>query len=178
MNLYPIFAQGFGITSILALVFTVAFSIFLIASMWRLFEKAGQPGWAIFIPIYNTIILLKIIQKPTWHILFCLIPGVNLILGAYWLYMFFRYYGAGLPTAIAGVVLPWIVAPYLGFGPGEYVGFDSDDEIDSSAVSDDNSTSTSETTTSESSEKIENSGGSDDDIDIHDESIGSDPVSF
>lgn len=38
--------------------------IFLLAVMWKIFAKAGQPGWAAIIPIYNMIVLLQIVNKP------------------------------------------------------------------------------------------------------------------
>ena len=42
----------------------LAIVVFIIAAMWRVFEKAGQPGWAAIIPIYNLYIMLKIGRKP------------------------------------------------------------------------------------------------------------------
>lgn len=50
-----------------------------IIAIWRVFEKAHQPGWAAIIPIYNTYILLKIVGRPGWWLLLYLIPFVNLI---------------------------------------------------------------------------------------------------
>lgn len=53
--------------------------LLIVASVgqWRLFEKAGQPGYAIFIPIYNVVVFLRIIGRPAWHILFFFIPIFN-----------------------------------------------------------------------------------------------------
>ena len=48
--------------------------VFMFASMWKLFEKAEQPGWAAIIPIYNTYIMLKIGGKPGWWLLLMFIP--------------------------------------------------------------------------------------------------------
>ena len=42
-----------------------AVALFYIAAMWKVFEKAGKPGWAAIIPIYNAIVLLDIAGKPT-----------------------------------------------------------------------------------------------------------------
>src|SRR5476651_1177903 len=50
-----------------------------IAGMWKVFAKAGQPGWAAIIPIYNFIILLKIGGKPLWWIILMFIPIANLV---------------------------------------------------------------------------------------------------
>ena len=53
----------------------------VVAAMWKIFEKAGKPGWAAIVPIYNIVILLEIIGKPVWWIVLMLIPFVNLIVG-------------------------------------------------------------------------------------------------
>ena len=53
--------------------------ILVIASIWKIFTKAGKPGWASIVPIYNTIVLLEIVGKPTWWIILLLIPFVNII---------------------------------------------------------------------------------------------------
>ena len=66
--------SGLGILVLLAI-------IFYIFVYWRIFEKAGKPGWAAIIPIYNTIVLLDTIGKPWWWILLFLIPGVNIVFG-------------------------------------------------------------------------------------------------
>jgi hypothetical protein len=50
-----------------------------IVTMWRVFQKAGQPGWAAIIPIYNLYILLKVVGRPGWWMLLYLIPLVNVV---------------------------------------------------------------------------------------------------
>src|SRR5262249_49356496 len=49
----------------------------MIAGMWKVFEKAGQPGWAAIVPIYNVIVLFQISGRPAWWVVFVLIPCVN-----------------------------------------------------------------------------------------------------
>ena len=44
----------------------LAILVFVIAGMWKVFAKAGQPGWACIIPIYNIVIMLKIAKRPLW----------------------------------------------------------------------------------------------------------------
>ena len=55
-------------------------ALLVIAGLWRVFTKAGKPGWAALIPIYNLIVLLQIAGKPAWWLLLFLIPGVNIIM--------------------------------------------------------------------------------------------------
>ena len=48
----------------LLLIVPLAIAIFMVAATWKVFTKAGQPGWAVLIPIYNAYVLLKIAGKP------------------------------------------------------------------------------------------------------------------
>ena len=50
-----------------------------IASLWKIFEKAGRQKWEGFVPVYNIYIWLKIINKPWWWVFFFFIPFVNLV---------------------------------------------------------------------------------------------------
>ena len=56
----------------------VVFVVLVIASMWKVFSKAGQPGWAALIPIYNTYVLLKIGGMSGWWLLLIVIPLLNI----------------------------------------------------------------------------------------------------
>ena len=66
MNDNQDFAEGIFVIFIVLLAIT--FSIFLLICRWRIFKKAGKEGWESLIPIYNIIILLEIVKKPTWWI--------------------------------------------------------------------------------------------------------------
>ena len=57
----------------------LAFIVLMIASMWTIFSKAGKPGWAALVPIYNIIVLLDIVGKPWWWLLLMFIPIVNFV---------------------------------------------------------------------------------------------------
>lgn len=47
---------------------------------WKLYEKAGRKSWEAGIPVYNAIVLMKIINRPTWWTLLLFIPIINLIM--------------------------------------------------------------------------------------------------
>lgn len=59
----------------------LAVGVLVIAGMWGVFSKAGQPGWAPIIPFYNTIVLLRVVGKPWWWLLLVFIPVVNIVVG-------------------------------------------------------------------------------------------------
>jgi len=58
----------------------LAIIVLMIVSIWKIFVKAGKPGWAAIIPIYNIIVLLEIVGRPIWWIVLLLIPIVNFVI--------------------------------------------------------------------------------------------------
>ncbi len=103
-------------------VLVIVFAILMIASMWKVFEKAGQPGWAAIIPIYNIYIMTKIGGKPGWWLLLFLIPIVNYVF-IIWLYnMISKSFGKDEGFTAGLVLLGFIFWPILGFGSAKYLG--------------------------------------------------------
>ena len=47
---------------------------------WKLYIKAGRKAWEAFVPIYNGVILMKIINRPWWWVILLFLPVVNLIM--------------------------------------------------------------------------------------------------
>lgn len=94
--------------------------IFLIAAMWKVLTKAGQPGWGILIPIYNVYLLCKVAGKPGWWLLLFLIPLVNIVIAILLAIGIARNFGKGGGFAAGLILLPWIFYPILGFGSAQY----------------------------------------------------------
>jgi uncharacterized protein DUF5684 len=103
-------------------VLSVTFVIVAIAGMWRTFEKGGQAGWKSIIPIYNHIIMLELIGRPTWWIVLLFIPLVDFVI---WLIMCLdiaKSYGRGTGTGLGLFFLTPFFFIMLGFGEAEYKG--------------------------------------------------------
>ena len=98
--------------------------ILLITSQWKVYTKANQPGWACLIPIYNTIVLLKIVGKPWWWLLLFLIPIVNVIFIVWVANLLSKSFGKGVGFTIGLLLLPFIFYPILGFGSSQYKGLE------------------------------------------------------
>jgi len=94
--------------------------LLIVAGMWKVFVKAGKPGWAAIIPIYNMIVLLEIAGKPLWWFILLLIPFVNLIVIIIVLVALARNFGKGVGFALGLLILPFIFYPILGFGDARY----------------------------------------------------------
>lgn len=99
-----------------------AIVILLIASLWKIFAKAGQPGWASLIPIYNAYILTKIVGRPGWWVLLLLIPFVNFIAGIILTVDLVKSFGKGIGFALGLILLSVIFLPLLAFGDAKYQG--------------------------------------------------------
>ena len=96
--------------------------VFLIAAQWKVFVKAGQPGWAAIIPIYNIYIMTKIAGKPGIWTLLCLLPIVNIIF-TIWLYnMISKSFGHDEGFTVGLFLLGIVFWPILGFGSSKYQG--------------------------------------------------------
>lgn len=108
--------------SVLVILIMLAFALFMIVSYWKVFEKAGQPGWGVLIPIYNILLLLKIAGKPGWWILLYLIPLVNIVIGIIVCIDIAKNFGKDAGFGIGLAFLGFIFYPILAFGSAQYIG--------------------------------------------------------
>lgn len=100
--------------------------IFIIASFWRVFTKANQPGWACIIPIYNFYIMLKIANKPAWWLILMIIPFVNFVIAILVSIGIAKAFGKGEGFGLGLAFLGFIFFPILAFGDAEYKALESD----------------------------------------------------
>jgi len=89
--------------------------------MWKIFTKAGRPGWAAIVPFYNTIVLLKIVGRPWWWLLLFLLPVVNVIVAIVVYFELAKVFGKGAGYAVLLFLLPIIGFPMLAFGDAKYL---------------------------------------------------------
>ena len=96
---------------------SLAIFVVVLVSLWKVFEKAGQPGWAGIIPIYNLVIfVLNIIKKPIWWIIICLIPIVNILACL----ELVKKFGKPDWHCILMFLFSFIYLPYLAFSDAKY----------------------------------------------------------
>jgi len=103
-------------------IFWLAVILFYAYVGWRIFEKADQPGWAAIVPIYNLVVLLRIVGRPMWWIILLLIPIVNFIAGAIIYIDLSKSFGKGTGFGIGLLLLGIIFGPILAFGDATYQG--------------------------------------------------------
>ena len=93
-----------------------------VIGQWKVYAKAGQPGWAAIIPIYNVIVMLQIVGKPIWWIFLFLIPCVNIIFAVWTINLLSKSFGQSEGFTVGLLLLPFIFYPILGFGNYPYLG--------------------------------------------------------
>lgn len=94
----------------------------MIVAGWKIFTKAGKPGWGILIPIYNLILMLEIIGKPMWWILMFIIPGVNFVFMIWATNLLSKSFGKDVGFTLGLIFLSFIFYPVLAFGSATYQG--------------------------------------------------------
>ncbi len=112
---------------LLIAVISLAFVIILLVALWRIFAKASQPGWAALIPIYNTVILLKIVGRPLWWLLLLFVPVVNFVIYLILMHDLSRAFGKDIGFTLGLIFLSPIFVLILAFGPAQYVGARGDE---------------------------------------------------
>ena len=93
-----------------------------IIAMWKIFEKAGEPGWAAVIPFYNAYILFKITWGNGWKFLLLLIPIANIVISIITMVKLAKAFGKSGGFAVGLIFLGPIFMLILGFGDAQYLG--------------------------------------------------------
>jgi hypothetical protein len=115
-------STGAMIGGLVFLVIFLAIFILIIAGFWKMYEKAGQPGWGAIIPIYNYYLLCKIAGRPGWWVVLLLIPYINFIFLIILMLDIAKSFGKSVGYAVGMILLSAIFIPMLGFGDAEYQG--------------------------------------------------------
>jgi uncharacterized membrane protein YoaK (UPF0700 family) len=104
------------------LVIYFAFIAVFVAGIWKVFSKAGHPGWMAIIPILNIYIMCKIAGRPGWWLLLLFIPIVSFVISIIVLNDISRSFGRGIGTTVGLIFLSPVFFCILGFGSAQYQG--------------------------------------------------------
>lgn len=91
-------------------------------AFYGIFTKAGEAGWQGFVPIWNTVVLLKITGKPVWWIVLFLIPIVNVVIGILVPHALSLSFGHGAGFTLGLIFLSIIFMLIIAFGSNTYRG--------------------------------------------------------
>jgi len=111
---------GAGVAVLFLLYF--AFIVAYVAGMWKVYAKAGQPGWAAIVPIYNIYVWTKIAGRPPLWFILALIPCVNIVIVFLLSMDTAKSFGKSEAWGIGLFLLAPIFWIMLGFGKDTYQG--------------------------------------------------------
>lgn len=117
--------DGAGIFMAIFFVFlliAIIIGILTIVGLWKMFTKAGKPGWAAIVPIYNMVIMFEIVGRPGWWVLLLFIPVVNVVIACVLAIDLARSYGKSTVFGVLTFLFPPIMYMILGFDSSTYVG--------------------------------------------------------
>ncbi|MBI1922343.1 MAG: signal peptidase I [Geobacter sp.] len=102
------------------LVAALLFLLVIIASCWKMYEKAGVAGWKAIVPIYNMYVLVQIAGKPWWWFLLMFVPVVGVVIALLVSLSLAERFGKGTLFGIGLFLLGFIFIPVLAFGKARY----------------------------------------------------------
>jgi len=101
-------------------IFFIAFFILLAATGWKIFEKAGKPGWASLIPIYHYVVGLEIVGRPIWWLILFFIPVLNFAIWVVVSIDLAKRFGKSTLFGVLMVPFWFVLLPILAFGKAEF----------------------------------------------------------
>lgn len=115
-------AAAIGGAMMIYYVILLGLSVLMLVAQWRLFTKAGEPGWACLIPIYNGYVMFKIVYGQGWKYFLLLVPVLGSILALAYYIRMAQVYGKGIGFGIANLFFTPITMLILAFGDADYTG--------------------------------------------------------
>ena len=112
------------------LIVYIAVAVLMVIGMWKMFAKAGRPGWGAIIPVYNLYLLVEIAGKPWWFFLIMILGGfipfvgpiVSLVFTILVMIGLAQSFGKGTGFTVGLILLQPIFILILGFGSAKYLG--------------------------------------------------------
>lgn len=99
----------------------LALIVLFVIAWWKIYAKAGRPGWAIFVPVYSIIEFFNVTWGSGIYFLFLLIPGINVLLAILTIQKLSEAFGYGFGYTLGLIFLPYVFLPMLAFGKAKHV---------------------------------------------------------
>jgi hypothetical protein len=99
----------------------LAVVLIMVISSWKVFSKAGKPGIASIIPIWNIVVMVEMAGKPvSWVLLILLVPCANIYFAIMLVIELAKRFGKSPGFGVGLILLPFIFWPMLAFGSAQY----------------------------------------------------------
>ncbi len=102
-----------------------AFIFLFVAGMWKVYAKAGAPGWGALVPVYNLYLLCRIAGRPGWWLVLFVLPIIGLIPAIVIPMDIARNFGKGIGFGLGLMFFGFFFYPILGFGSSQYLPLES-----------------------------------------------------
>lgn len=119
-----------AIVGIIFLLLYLGIVVLMFASLWRLFVKAGRKGWEGIVPIYNMVVMCRLVGKPEWWVALMFIPYAGIVWSIWVMNLFIKKFGKTEGYTIGCIFLPFIFLPLLAFGDAEFEGAETETDSD------------------------------------------------
>lgn len=93
----------------------LALAVLMVVALWKLFKKAGKPGWAAIVPFYNTWVMVEIAGLSALWFVLLFIPFVNIVAVVFIYNGIAKAFGKGVGTTVLMLLFPYVMFPYLAF---------------------------------------------------------------
>lgn len=110
------------------LYFAIIIAIFV--GVWKAFVKAGQPGWALLIPIYPLYCMTQMANKPGWWVLLFFVPIANIVVMFILMMEIAKNFGKSSGFGVGMVLMGGIFWPILGYGDAQFNGAEKVDDTE------------------------------------------------
>lgn len=111
-----------GLFTLPVLIIYIAVAVLMIITMWKIYVKAGKPGWACIVPFYSQYCLMEMAWGNGWLFLLGFVPFVGAIVGIITVFKLASAFGKGVGYGFGLLFLSIIFFPLLAFGDAEYIG--------------------------------------------------------
>jgi hypothetical protein len=115
------YGSGGGL-GVVGTILYIAVIVFFLYCAWRVYVKAGKPGWAAIIPIYNILVELEIVGRPWYWLLLMFVPVVDVVLGIIVIFRMAKVFGHSTGFGFGLLFLSFIFFPILAFDDSKYLG--------------------------------------------------------
>ena len=112
---------GTGVLAVYSII-GIAITVLTIIGMWKVFTKAGKPGWGSLIPFYSNYCLFDIAWGNGWLFLLGFVPCVNFVVMIMMYFKLAKAYGKGTGFGFGLIFLNTIFIMILGFDNSQYIG--------------------------------------------------------
>ena len=125
------------------LIFILLIAIYAVIVLWKIFTKAGQPGWAVLVPFYNLYVYTQVVQRPSWWMVLyfaSIVPIVGpltvLVISILDNLRMAKVFGKSSGFGVGLIFLGIIFQSILAFGDAKYIRLDGSESKSSGDVLD------------------------------------------